>query len=209
MSRALLPRLLVLMLLPAVAAADPVDDFWSWFESDAARIQAAPDNARVRESMSYWLGRIGSGLSYDLRSSGRKQELVISADGDMARFVTVQRIIGAAPSVKGWKFTALRPAEKHLSTVVVGSARLDPETTYFDLYRDDVRLGVVFYLPAIDPEQMDSYRIAARRLLCQVLGERLVGQEIGFVDVDTQQVRDMQFSRPLREFRAVFDAVSK
>ena len=93
MSRVLLPGLVLMLLVPAAAGADPVADFWSWFEADAARIQAAPDDARIRASMSYWLGRIGPGLSYDLRSAGRKQELVISADGDIARFVTVQRII--------------------------------------------------------------------------------------------------------------------
>jgi hypothetical protein len=209
MSGAVLRPLLLVLLWPVAVAADPVAEFWGWFEGDAARIGSAGDDERTREAMRYWLGRIGPGLSYELRSRGGKQELIISADGDMARFVTVQRVVRAAPSIRSWKFTALRPAEKRLSTVVVGGALLDPETTYFDLYRDDARLGVVLYLPQFDARHVDSYRLAARRLLCQALGERQVGHEIGFVDIDTQAVRDMQFSRPMREFREVFDAVRK
>lgn len=197
------------MLAPHAAAGDAIGDFWDWFERDAPRIRTAMDDAETRESMAYWLDRIASGLSYELREKGRKRQLIVSADGQMARFVTVENIVGAAPRIKGWKFTALRPAEKRVAPVVVGSVRLDPDRTYFDLYQDTGRLGVVLYLPEFDGQHVDSYRTAARRLLCQVLGERKVGQEIGFIDFDNQQVRDMQFSRPFSEFREVFDALLK
>lgn len=206
--RHVLPWLL-LMLLPQGAVADPIGQFWDWFNSDAERIRVAMDDERTRESMDYWLGRIAPGLSYELRERGRKRQLILSADGNMARFVTVENVVRAAPRIKGWKFTALRPAEKRPYPVVVGEVRLDPETTYFDLYQDTGRLGVVLYLPEFDAELIDGYRIAGRRLLCQALGERDVGHEIGFVDFDNQQVRDAQFSRPFREIRDVFDALRK
>jgi len=200
---------LLLMLLPQVAVGDPTTDFWGWFKGDAERIRAAMDDERTRESMAYWLGRVAPGLSYELRQGKRKRQLILSADGNMARFVTVENIVRAAPRIKGWKFIALRPSEKRPYPVVVGDVRLDPEVTYFDLYQDTGRLGVVLYLPEFDAEHVESYRIAARRLLCQVLGERKVGQEIGFIDFDDQQVRDMQFSRPFSEFREVFDVLLK
>jgi hypothetical protein len=37
-------------------------------------------------------------------------ELIISAEGDIKTFVFVEDLVAAAPVIKGWKFTALKPA---------------------------------------------------------------------------------------------------
>lgn len=190
-------------------AGDPVAGFWAWFETAAPRIYESGDDGTTREDMAYWLDRIRPGLSYEIVRDGRKAELVLSADGNIGLFTLVDRIIGQSPKVRRWKFTALRPRERRPGPVTVDGVTIDPDTAYFDLYQDAARLGVVFYLPAYDPQRIDAYRTAARRLMCKAVGERKVGNEIGFVDLDSQEVRDARYSRPFAEFREVFGHLTR
>ena len=44
--------------------------------------------------------------------------------------------------------------------------------------------------------------------MCQAVGERAVGNEVGFVDLDSRDVRDARFSRPFGEFREVFSRLA-
>jgi len=206
--------LLCLCLPPMVGHADdrtgdPVAEFWGWFETAAPRVYESGDDSVNREDMAYWLGRIRPGLSYKIVRDGRKAELVLSADGNISLFAAVEGIVGKAPKVRRWKFTALRPRARRLDPVTVDGVTIDPATAYFDLYEDGARLGVVFYLPEYDPEQVDAYRTAARRLMCQAVGERKVGNEVGFVDLDSQDVRDARFSRQFVDFREVFGSLTR
>jgi len=45
--------------------------------------------------------------------------------------------------------------------------------------------------------------------MCQAVGERNVGNEVGFVDLDSQDVRDAQFSRPFADFPTVFNGLRR
>ncbi len=191
------------------AEALPVAEFWSWFEVEAARLRETGDDEDNREAMAYWLGRIRPGLSYEILPDGRKAELVLSADGQISLFGTVTAVARAAPKIRGWKVTALRPRVREPSVVRIGDIEIDPHTTWFDLYQDGPRLGVVFYVPGYQPERVEDYRRAARILMCQAVGERNVGNEVGFVDLDNQDVRDAQFSRPFADFRTVFDGLRR
>lgn len=198
------PAALLMTLVQGARADEAVTNLWNWFEREhEALIEpvTAPDRG---DALAYWLGRVDPGLSYVLDTEGRRNVLTISADGELGLFKTAQRVVEAAPKVRGWKFVALRQKRRQLTPERVDPIVLDPATTYFDLYRDGARVGVVFYLPAYDPDQLPAYRLAAMRLMCQAVGEWAVGTDIGFVDFDGQQVRDMEFSRPFEDFAGVF-----
>jgi hypothetical protein len=201
--------LVFLGLFVGPVRADAVDDFWSWFEHEHETLLAPETRAGGEEALAYWLGRIDPGLSYVLDTSGRRKVLTLSADGDVSLFRRVELMVEAAPKVKGWKIVAFRQKTRELAPVAVESVVLDPATTHFDLYRDAGKIGVVLYLPAFDPGRQEAYRVAAMRLMSQAVGEWDVGTEIGFVDFDSQQVRDMQFSRPFTEFAGVFRKLRK
>ena len=203
-------RLCLALLLPILAGAGPLraeeadDRFWDWFGREHEALLEPATSADRREALSYWLGRVHPGLSYELDAQGRRKTLTLSADGDFGLFATVRRLVDAAPKVKGWKFVALRQKRRDLRAEPVDPIVLDPATTWFDLYRDGGRVGVVFYLPDYEPELLDAYRVAAMRLMSQAVGEWAVGTEVGFVDFDAQGVRDTAFSRPFDEFASVF-----
>ena len=206
--------LVCLCLLPGFVAAeespgDPIAEFWAWFETAAPRVYETGDDAVNRDDMAYWLGRIREGLSYEVLREGHKAELIISADGRIASFGAVDAIVNGAPKIRRWKIRALRPRAGRLRPVTVDGATIDPATAFFDLYEDTGRLGVVFYLAQYDAGHIEAYRTAARRLMCQAVGERQVGNDVGFVDFDTRDVRDPQFSRPFVDFREVFNGLRR
>jgi len=206
--------LVCLCLLPGLLAADdspgdPIAEFWDWFEAAAPRIYENGEDKEDREDMTYWLDRIRDGMSYEIVRAGRKAELIISADGRIGLFGAVDAVVDAAPKIRRWKIRALRPRSGRLTPVTVDGVGIDPAAAFFDLYEDAGRLGVVFYLPEYDAGQIEAYRTAARRLMCQAVGERQVGNDVGFVDLDTQDVRDAQFSRPFAEFREVFNGLRR
>ena len=207
MSRLLTGLLLLLGL--QVAMADPASEFWDWFAANEDRVGAEPYGPQTSEDMAYWLGRIAPGLSYQITRSGRKSVLTLSSDGELRLFPIVDRLVEAAPRVRGWKVKSLRRRVKALQTESTGAVTLNPADLYFDLYEDAGRFGVVFYLPVFEPGSMQDYRTAAMRLMSQSVGERDVGAWIGFVDFDSQNVRDMEFSRPFQDFRQVFDGLRK
>lgn len=208
--RALIGTLVLGAVLAAgVARADGVDDFWEWFEYEHEALIAPATRVDRHEALVYWLGRIDPALSYELEDGGRRKTLTISADGDVNLFRTVELMIDRGPKVKGWKLVALRQKQRTLESVTVEPVTLDPATTFFDLYEDSAKIGVVFYLPVFDADNMAAYRIAAMRLMSQSVGEWEVGLDIGFVDFDNQQVRDMQFSRPFKDFKTVFAKLRK
>ena len=196
--------LALLCLLGTPVCADGVDDLWYWFEHEHEALLAPETRADREEALAYWLDRIDPGLSYVLDTSGRRNVLTLSADGDVNLFRRVELMVEAAPKVKGWKYVAFRQKTRELTPVAVEPVVLDPATTHFDLYRDTGKIGVVLYIPDFDPDLKEAYRVAAMRLMSQAVGEWDVGTEIGFVDFDNQQVRDMQFSRPFAEFAGVF-----
>ena len=201
--------LTLLGLFAGPVGADGVDDFWYWFEFEHETLVAPETRADGEQALAYWLGRIDPGLSYALDTSGRRKTLTLSADGDVNLFRRVELMVEAGPKVKGWKYVAFRQKTRKLTPVAVDPVVLDPATTHFDLYRDTGKIGVVLYLPEFDPDQKDAYRLAAMRLMSQAVGEWDVGTEIGFVDFDNQQVRDMQFSRPFADFAEVFRKLRK
>lgn len=201
-----IPAVLIALLMVAAgpAAADPVTDLWYWFEHEHEALVAPATRADREVALAYWLGRVHPGLSYVLEIGQRRHSLIISADGDSGLFRRVELMVDAAPKVRGWKFRAFRPAARRLGPETVGDVTLDPATTHFDLYRDAGRIGVVLYVPGYAASDREAYRVAGMRLMSQAVGEWDVGMEIGFVDFDNQQVRDMQFSRPFSEFEKVF-----
>ena len=92
------------------------DDFWNWFATNertffnAVNLQndieedffnkLSPKLKELREGYSFLAGMYAADTA----------ELVITADGAIENIVFVEELVEAAPKLKGWKFTALKPA---------------------------------------------------------------------------------------------------
>lgn len=98
---------------------DPIksySDFWIWFEKNEKVffnvIKKQGDVERVFfDKLSPKLGELKEGFYYLTGMyNDDTVELVLTADGDLKNIVFVEELIQASPEIKGWKFTALKPA---------------------------------------------------------------------------------------------------
>jgi len=97
---------------------DPIqsyDDFWNWFKKHERSFyqfvkhkgdvetfffaKIAPRLAELKDGFFFLTGMLDSDTV----------ELILTADGAIKNFVFVEELVAAAPEIKGWKFTALKP----------------------------------------------------------------------------------------------------
>ncbi len=98
---------------------DPIhsyQDFWNWFQTHEKTFfkvvkkhnniekdffdKISPKLNELKDSFSFLTGMFDDNTV----------ELVLTADGTIMNLVFVEELVKAAPSIKGWKFTALKPA---------------------------------------------------------------------------------------------------
>lgn len=91
-------------------------DFWAWFtqhEKDFFKIvksgsriekdffrKIGPRLAKLNDGFSYLAGMLDDGTA----------ELVLTPDGVIKNIIFVEELVNAAPAIRGWKITALKPA---------------------------------------------------------------------------------------------------
>jgi len=91
-------------------------DFWQWFQKHELDFyKAIRSNDNIEEDFIEVIGPKLRELNESLYFlAGMKDddtaELVISAEGEIQTFYFVEELVIAAPSIKGWLFTALKPA---------------------------------------------------------------------------------------------------
>lgn len=90
-------------------------DFWKWFqqnEKEFFKITQAGDNIQAfHNKLANKLNELKDGYYFvSGMYSSKVAELIITADGNIKNFVFVEEVIADAPQIKGWKFTAHKPA---------------------------------------------------------------------------------------------------
>lgn len=90
--------------------------FWNWFQqNEKAFFKAVCKGEKIEENffnkLSPKLGELREGY-YFLTGmmDDHTAELVLTADGIVKNIGFVEELVNAAPTIKGWKFTALKPA---------------------------------------------------------------------------------------------------
>src|ERR1700752_5237367 len=89
---------------------DAIADFWRLFTQQAdalARAKSADDP--VYDLLLESLQQIDSGLFIEFHAEPGASELIVTAEGDAARFPIARAVVAAAPTVKGWTVRALKP----------------------------------------------------------------------------------------------------
>ncbi len=91
-------------------------DFWNWFDRNAKTFhKVVKGHGKIEkdffDKLSPKLSELKDGFWYLTGMyDNNTAELVITADGTITNIVFVEELIQAAPSIDGWKFTALKPA---------------------------------------------------------------------------------------------------
>lgn len=92
------------------------EDFWNWFQNneksffDVVKHKGAVEPVFF-DKLSPKLNALRHGFFYLTGMFDENTcELVITADGTIKNIVFVEELVGSAPKIDGWKFTALKPA---------------------------------------------------------------------------------------------------
>lgn len=91
-------------------------DFWNWFRRhERAFFKTIKEHEKVDEDFLRKLTPLLRQLSEDFYCvtgmiDDNTAELIISTDGIIKEFVFAEEFVAAAPVIRGWKFTALKPS---------------------------------------------------------------------------------------------------
>jgi Family of unknown function (DUF695) len=130
-------------------------EFWVWFQKNEGVFFNVVKNKRDIEKgffdkLSPKLGELNDGYFYLTGMyDDNTVELVLTADGNAKNIVFVEELVKAAPTIIGWKFTALKPAlEIKDVNIEMGGYKFNKETLSFysnDLpdYPDEVDITIV------------------------------------------------------------------
>jgi hypothetical protein len=130
-------------------------DFWNWFQKNEMTFfnvvknqkdiekgffdKLSPKLAELKEGYFFLAGMLDDNTA----------ELVLTADGNIKNIVFVEELVEQAPEIKGWKFTALKPA-LDIENVAISmyGYRFDSENLFFYSnenpdYPDEIDISVV------------------------------------------------------------------
>ena len=142
-------------LLGSEKAIESYQDFWTWFQKhESGFFKAVKAHEKIEErffnKMAPKLSQIREGIFYLTGMiDDNTVELILTADGTIKDFVFVEELIAAAPAIKGWKFTAHKPAldAKDVS-INMGNFQFNGDNLFFipnedPSYPDDIDITIV------------------------------------------------------------------
>jgi|GEM_PF-898547 len=163
----------------------PEAQFWTWFAANAGRLLTFKGrNAPVLRELSEELAKVANGLTYEL-SVGEtvEHEFIVSADGHLERFSDVIRLVGAAPSIPGWRVIAFRQPKDTRFVVSVGKQKLAADDIWFRTQPHGDRLDLILYIKRLAQRDQDFIQAAVFFALDSALGEYDVETKIGVLDI--------------------------
>ena len=83
---------------------------WSWLQARLSEVQAM-DAEAATEVLDERVAAIDERLEAEVSDISGTRQVIITANGDPEVFELVHRVVAAAPSIPGWSFVTLRPAQ--------------------------------------------------------------------------------------------------
>lgn len=187
-----------------------VDRFWDWFRDNSQLLASvAGKNHPVIETLSERIKEVHESFVFELSGVDvAPHEFIVSGDGIKDMIPFVNRMVAAAPSIPGWKFTAFRPRMDDYCryTLNYEGTKFDPKELWFWAGIDDGGFDIIVYHPDYEESERDTYVAGAYILLDMALGEYDVMTGIRYID--HQRLPDDPESEellPFSELRQVFD----
>jgi hypothetical protein len=131
------------------------DDFWNWFQKNEKNFSDTVKSGKNIEKdffsqLSPMLNQLREEIYYVTGMFDKDTvELILTAEGAVKNIPFVEELVGAAPRIDGWKFTALKPSlDIKDVNIEMGSYRFNKETLSFYAnnlpeYPDEIDITVV------------------------------------------------------------------
>lgn len=169
------------------------EEFWNWFkENEENYFSFHQQNEVTKEILiEHFLDKLHAfcdGLYFKMGGfPGEKQQLIITAEGDIDYFEKVEELVSAAPKFKDWDIIPFKPALEGEFIVEYEGIELDSSELWFlpmQNHEDPKQFGLILGIPNFDPEERDRYLGAAYQLLDTLIGEKTTTEDIHFLDLD-------------------------
>ncbi|MGG3664571.1 hypothetical protein [Bacillus gobiensis] len=184
-------------------------DFWNWFEKNSE------DYFQLKESryeslfnkLHSQLSKINPDLVFEFSAEldSGKREFIISADGIVAAFPDVIRLVEAAPELKNFNIIAFRQRGNE-DEIQFNDIELNIDDMFFT-YKNDQQnnlVNVIIYMNGFT-EENEEFIGAAFIMLDNLVGEYDVGVKIGEIEFRSYQGEKDAIS--IKELPAVVDAL--
>lgn len=167
--------------------ANPAKLFWNWFEASEKKYRQFSNNGT--EAADQLLDNLLDHLKpYDPwlkclvgKANDGQNELIITADGDIALFTKVEALVAAAPRMAGWIFTAHKPACGMGISISYNDEEFNSSTLRFyphHLEGMPDEISIVVTHPRFKASEESFFRNAAHIYLENSMGELAVALDI-------------------------------
>jgi hypothetical protein len=173
-----------------------VSSFAAWFQKNAGRLRVAPA-VEVADALSEQLLRVDSQLGVEVAdATSDPREVILTAFSDPSLFRLVRKLAAEVNRVRGWTFTALKPARGFAFALRVGPHHVNASSLSF-IPIDDIH-GVQILLSESINDVADGPQL---KELGWLIVETGIGEELAGVvqDVEIVSRSARGIARPIDE----------
>jgi hypothetical protein len=198
--------LLIFIFTINIIHADSIDNFWKWFTLNDQQLFHFEDNQeKMFNLLSNELSKVNPGLTFEFGPINKnKREFIISADGIISVFPTVEALYNKRPKLDHWSIIKFRQRKSELYTIKYNKLSINPSDVFFTLDRDGKKVGLNLYIKGYD-ESDDRYMSCAYLFLDSALGEYDVETKVGFINILKLDDKDMGGKSKLKDLPKDFD----
>lgn len=165
-----------------------IEEFWAWFAShnlEFSRLGTAAEpfwNVALEH-----LKKVHENFWFELsRDRHPSREFIVTAEGYVNSFPLADELVRLAPTIEGWTFIALKPAQGFQFTTNYEGIQFDPRQMWFLPLENESRpgdLGIQIAVPALDAMDKTLAHNAVLVILDTGLGERSAALDLQYTEV--------------------------
>lgn len=166
--------------------------FWDWFIKNESNYfflnQINDDNIKKRllDDFLSHLHEYCNNLYFEIGGfPDKKQDLIITAEGDTNFFEKVEALVIRAPQLEHWNVIAFKPIIEDFITECRG-LKLDPKNMYFIPLNNNnsEKLGVRIYINNYNSAKKEDFLFATYLVLDNILGEKSNALDVSYVEIE-------------------------
>jgi hypothetical protein len=168
--------------------------FWDWFQENHKQflfINEIVDEEEKERLLDVFLEKLhiyNPELFFEMGGYPNAQtvDLIITAQGIVSQFKSVEELIDSSPKMKDWNFIAFKPPMGTTFTTQIGGRTFDPSKILFiplESDEDPDWTGIEVCYPDYNDEDRNEFILGTYLMLDVLLGEKSTALDIDFLDV--------------------------
>ena len=162
--------------------------FWNWFVANRKRIEShdAREHESVMQEILQQLHVYNDRLFFEISDQESAKEFIITAEGDLKQFTSVNELVERSPRLRNWKFTAFKAGVGFSFYTEIAGKEYDPDELWFlplSSKSSGENLGLRIGIPDFNDQDSSISEEAMWLILETALGELECAKNIRYVEV--------------------------